>query len=80
MAFVGSSKKEFNTFTVRHIDNLGSSTNSERFNFALKVNDIDSDTAIALDTFARAMTALTTDTYNDSEIVTARNLETIAGG
>ncbi len=73
MAFIGSAKKESNSFTVYHIDATGSK-NNERFNFALKIDEISSDTAVALDSFARGFVNLTKDTYDDSQIFTSRNL------
>ena len=74
MAFIGSAKKESNNFTVYHKDVFGTNTNSERFNFALKIDEISSDTAVALDSFARGFVNLTKDTYDDSKIFTSRNL------
>ena len=55
--------------TVRHVDNLGKK-NTEIFNCdPAKINvGISSDTAVAIDTWARSYVALSNDTYSDSEI------------
>ena len=77
--WIGSPKKEANSLTVTH-KSVSQASNSERFNFALEISDIDATTAQQIDTFARAFVNLTTDTYDDTYIITAKNLETIAGG
>lgn len=55
--------------TIRHISNTAKK-NTEIFNCdPSKINvNISSDTAVAIDTFARAFVNLSTDTYNDTEI------------
>lgn len=73
MAFIGSAKKESNNFTVYHSDAFGNK-NNERFNFALKIDEVSSDTAVALDSFARGFVNLSKDSYDDSKIFTSRNL------
>lgn len=68
------------TFTIYHKNALGQ-TNSESFNFALTIEQCyDSDTATALDNFARGYCNLTTDTYNDCKIKRIVNLDSLAGG
>lgn len=71
-----------NRFRIEHTDNTGQNTNYENFNLALTIQDVtgSSDTAIALDTFAKSFVALSTDTYSDSKIYTTKNLDSIAGG
>lgn len=56
--------------TVRHKDSTGKKTNTEIFNCDPdKINvNISSDTATAIDTFARNLTAMSTDTYEDAII------------
>lgn len=77
-----SSVKNSNKFTIKHINSNATNMNKETFNFALDVNQVinDSDTAVALDTFARGFVALSKDSYNDCQIVTTKNLNSIAGG
>ena len=55
--------------TVRHIANTGKK-NTEIFTCdPSKINvNISSETAVAIDTFARAFVNLSTDTYDDTEI------------
>lgn len=55
--------------TVRHTDALGKK-NTEIFNCdPTKINvNIDSDTAVVIENWARSFVALSNDTYQDSEI------------
>lgn len=72
--------KNSNKFTIMHRDAL-TNVNSESFNFALTVEQCyDTDTATALDNFARGYCNLTTDTYYDCKIKTVVNLDSLAGG
>lgn len=69
-----------NKLTVLHKDPTGLKTNSEQFKFALSISEINSDTAVALDTWARGFVALSKDTYSDCELKTTKCIESIAGG
>ncbi len=55
--------------TVKHKDNL-SKRSTEIFNANPNVisNSMSSDTAVALDTWAKGFVALSTDTYEDTEV------------
>lgn len=52
---------------IMHRDSDGKN-NSETFYTTLTAN-LSSDTAVAVDTWARAYVALSTDTYNDSQVI-----------
>lgn len=64
--------------TVRHVDNLGKK-NTEIFTCdPAKINaNISSDTAVAIDTWARGFVALSNDTYSDSEITQIQSINEI---
>lgn len=64
--------------TLRHVDSLGKK-NSEIFTCdPAKINaNISSDTAVAIDTWARGLVALSTDTYSDSEITQTQSVNEI---
>lgn len=55
-----------NTFVIKHYDQL-SNHNSEKFYTTLTAEQVatDSNTALAFDSFARAVVRLSTDTYED---------------
>lgn len=58
--------------TVKHV-NANNKQNTEVFNTTLST-DISSETAIAVDTWARQFVYLTTDTYNDSTITSTLSI------
>lgn len=64
--------------TIRHVDNLGKK-NTEIFTCdPAKINaNISSDTATAIDTWARGFVALSTDTYSDAEITQTQSVDEI---
>lgn len=55
---------------------------TETFNFNKTIAEVNGNTVLAgqIDTFARNFTNLTTNNYDDTEIVTIKCLESIAGG
>lgn len=57
---------------IIHYDSLHKN-NSEQWATPLSA-DLDSDTAVAIDAWARAVVALTTDTYKDTEITTIQSI------
>ena len=63
---------------ITHKDANGK-TNSEVFNTTLTTN-VDSDTAIAINTWALAYCNLSTDNYNDTEITTTQSINEILAG
>lgn len=67
--------------TVKHTTNLNDS-NSETFNVNFTVQDINNDSILAggVDSFAKALTNLSTDTYDDSVIKSVNSVERIARG
>ena len=64
--------------TVRHTSNT-TKKNTEIFNCdPSKINvNISSDTAVAIDTFARAFVNLSKDIYNDTEISQTQSINEI---
>lgn len=64
-------------FTIRHISQLGS-RGTEKFYTTLTAEQIanDSDTAVALDSFVRAVVALSTDTYEDTIFLSKLSIDT----
>ena len=64
--------------TIRHTSNLGVK-GSEIFTCdPVKINaNIDSDTAVAIDTWAKQFTALSTETYSDTEITETQSINEI---
>lgn len=63
---------------ITHKDSNGK-TNSETFNTTLDTS-ISSDTAVAVDTWAKAYCNLSTDNYNDTEITTTQSINEILAG
>lgn len=61
-----------NRLTVRHVNQMGSKSN-EVFRTTLTA-DLDSDTAVAVDSWARQFVALSTDTYTDTEIESTQSI------
>ena len=60
---------------VKHIDSTGKKVNTEIFNCSSAINtNISSDTAIALDTWAKGFVSLSADSYDDCEITTTQSL------
>lgn len=58
--------------TVKHKDSSGKN-NTEIFNTTLNV-DLSSDTAIAVDSWARGFVSLTSDTYEDVVISSTQSI------
>lgn len=67
-----------NKLKISHKDG-NSKTNSETFNTTL-TSDIDSDTALAVDNWARSFVALSNDTYEDTEITSTQSINEILAG
>lgn len=58
--------------TVKHKDSSGKN-NTEIFNTTLNV-DLSSDTAVAVDSWARGFVSLTSDTYEDAVITSTESI------
>lgn len=58
--------------TVKHVDS-NNKQNTEVFNTTLDV-DMSSETALAIDAWARQFVNLTTDTYNDTVITSTLSI------
>lgn len=61
-----------NRIKIMHYDNL-QKNNSEQWYTSLSA-DLDSDTALAVDSWARGVVALTTDIYKDTEITSVQSI------
>lgn len=61
-----------NKMTIRHVNQMGTKA-TEIFKTTLTAA-LDSDTAVAVDSWAKSFVALSTDTYQDTEIQSTQSI------